>query len=588
METPPNETMLVKGFDLIVENPLETVHNDLVPYHGQIFSSHDNAYEFYKSFAKAWGFSVRRQRTIGKEGDGNETTRRYYVFHRAGHLTNKEFFANKGSSKRCNCGVHMSIVKVMDSDISYWCVVTFDNLHNHDVFEPQEVRFLPAYRNISESNKHYMMRLFEIERSLKPGELPFIDKDIYNFVCAMNNANRDNDTHILLTKYKKMKDRDKDFQYDFTVSVNNHGDTCLFGCVLLRDKRVQSYSWAMKDLALKEVICKELPNTKRAFCIWHLLSKLSSWFSLLLGKRYNKFDTDFYKLYNLESNEDFEEGCHPLVNKFALHSNRHINNLWNLKEQRERSETINASMKRSVGSQTPLSELIDQTFDANHVLTPYAFSRIQEEIISSFQYLTTRKDDGTYEVTHFSKKEKRRKVSLMVEDNVMNCSCKGFEFTCILCRHSLHVLFKENFIQIPYRYLPKRRRRSTSLISNVSSSTSAAYVERIQTIQSLASTIGTKDTRFDDYYKFIMEQFSRILEHVEEVECMRFPMVDERSNAKDENRLHYERIHVKNPVRSITKGQPPKKRLKPHIEVVKKSKYCKVPSCDQTGHDYKN
>ncbi|KAL4201834.1 hypothetical protein AMTRI_Chr02g260650 [Amborella trichopoda] len=146
----------------------------------------------------------------------------------------------------------------------------------------------------------------------------------------------------------------------------------------------------------------------------------------------------------------------------------------------------------------------------------------------------------------------------MVEDNVMNYSCKAFKFTDIICicRHSLNVLFKENFIQIPDRYLPKRWRRSTSLISNVSSSTSAAYVER---------------TRIDDCCKFIMEQFSRILEHVEEVECMRSPMVDETSNAslateKDENRLHCESIHIKNYVRSITKGRSPEKRLSPILK----------------------
>ncbi|ERM95936.1 protein FAR1-RELATED SEQUENCE 11-like [Amborella trichopoda] len=176
------------------------------------------------------------------------------------------------------------------------------------------------------------------------------------------------------------------------------------------------------------------------------------------------------------------------------------------------SESINASVKRLLGSQTPLSELIDQitiviemidvvgqrrlmqqlstnvdvrtmcSFEhhAAPILTPCAFSKIQEEIISSFQYLTSKKDHGTYEVTHFSKKEKGQNVSLMVEDNVMNCSCKGFEFTGIICRHSLHVLFKEHFIQIPDRYLPKRWRHSTSLISNVSSSTSATYDEHVQ------------------------------------------------------------------------------------------------------------
>ncbi|KAL4196784.1 hypothetical protein AMTRI_Chr04g247960 [Amborella trichopoda] len=525
--------MLAEGFSSIVEHPLETVPSDLVPYNGKIFSSHDDAYEIYRSFTKAWG--------------------RYYVCHRAGHLANKEVYVNNGerdrSSKRCNCGAHISIAKVMDSNISYRFVVTFDNLHNHDVLEPQEVRFLLAYHNISK------------KRSLKPRELPFIDKNIYNFFCAMNNANHDNDAHILLTKYMQMKDRNKDFKYDFTVSednrlehiawshgscycayeifgdvvvfdttyqsngysmpfsiwvgVNNHGDTCLFGCAFvgLINRKMPQTILTDQDLALKEAICKDLPNTKHAFY--------------------------------------FEEGWHALVNKFALHSDRHINNLWNFKEfwalsylrshffagmkTTGCSESINASVKRLLGSQTPLSELIDQitiviemrdvvgqrrlmqqlstnvdvrtmcSFEhhAAPILTPCAFSKIQEEIISSFQYLTSKKDHGTYEA--FS-----------------SCSLQG-------------------------------------------------------TFYSNSRPISAKT----------------ILEHVEEVECIRSLMVDETSNAslateEDENRVHCESIHVKNHVLSMTKGQPPEKRFKPHIEVVKKPKHCKVPSCGQTGHDYKN
>ncbi|XP_020517439.1 protein FAR1-RELATED SEQUENCE 11-like isoform X2 [Amborella trichopoda] len=216
-----------------------------------------------------------------------------------------------------------------------------------------------------------MIRLFEIERNLKPGELPFIDKDIYNYVCAMNNMNRDNDAHILLTKCKQMKDRDKYFKYAFIVGednrlehivwshgscsrayeifsdvvvfdttyrsngyymsfgiwmdVNNHGDTCLFGCVLLRAKRVQSFSWAMKTVVIE---MRDVVSQRR-----------------LMQQKSNNVD---------------------------------------------------------VRTMCPFKD------HAAHVLTPYAFSKIQEEIISSFQYLTSRKDDGTYEVTLF-KKRKRAK-----------------------------------------------------------------------------------------------------------------------------------------------------------------------------------
>ncbi|KAL4189363.1 hypothetical protein AMTRI_Chr08g206670 [Amborella trichopoda] len=527
--------MLVEGFASIVEKPLETVPSDLVPYHGKIFSSHDDAYAFYKSFAKAWG---------------------------AGHLTNKELSANKGerdrSSKRYNFGAHMSIAQVIESDISYWLVVTFDNLHNHDVLEPQEVRVLPADR-----------------------ELPFIDKDIYNFVCAMNNANRDNDVHILLTKGKQM-DRDKDFKYDFTVSednrlehivwshgycsraykmfddsvvfdttyrstsysmsfsiwvgVNNHGDTCLFGCpfVGLMNGRMPQTILTDQDMALKEAICKKFPNTNMHF-----------------------FDTDFYKLYNLESIEDFEEGWHALVNKFALHSNRHINNLWNLKEfwalphlrshffagmkAMGRSESINASVKRFLGSQTLLSELIDQMRD-----------------VVGQRCLMQQKSNN-------------------VDVRTM-CPFEDHPAHVLIYRYHLHA-FSSCSLQGKF-------------YSN-SRSISAKTLEALYIIDIKSSTLGTKGARFDDCYKFIMEQFSRILERVEEVEYMRSPMVDETSDAslatkEDENRLHCESIHVKNHVRSITKGWPPEKRLKPHIEVAKKPRYCKVPSCDQTGHDYRN
>ncbi|KAL4204674.1 hypothetical protein AMTRI_Chr01g111080 [Amborella trichopoda] len=65
-----------------------------------------------------------------------------------------------------------------------------------------------------------MMWLFEIARGLKPGELSFIDKDIYSFVCATNNMNRDNDVHILLTKCMQMKDKFKDFNILFGLIVH--------------------------------------------------------------------------------------------------------------------------------------------------------------------------------------------------------------------------------------------------------------------------------------------------------------------------------------------------------------------------------
>jgi hypothetical protein len=68
----------------------------------------------------------------------------------------------------------------------------------------------------------------------------------------------------------------------------------------------------------------ELPNTKHAFCIWHIVAKLSSWFSFALSSRYNDFKQDFHRVYHLACEEDFEREWHLMVAKFGLCMDRHI------------------------------------------------------------------------------------------------------------------------------------------------------------------------------------------------------------------------------------------------------------------------
>ncbi|KAL4203548.1 hypothetical protein AMTRI_Chr01g104460 [Amborella trichopoda] len=84
---------------------------------------------FHKCFPKEWGFSVRRKRTIGKEGDGNRTTKRYYVCHRADHLTYKDHSEIKRekerSSRRCNRGAQLGLE--MQRYIRVFRLFTCDN-----------------------------------------------------------------------------------------------------------------------------------------------------------------------------------------------------------------------------------------------------------------------------------------------------------------------------------------------------------------------------------------------------------------------------------------------------------------------------
>lgn len=54
-----------------------------------------------------------------------------------------------------------------------------------------------------------------------------------------------------------------------------------------------------QDPWMSEAIASEMPTTKHSFCIWHITSKFSSWFTALLKKEYQNWCVDFYTLYKI-------------------------------------------------------------------------------------------------------------------------------------------------------------------------------------------------------------------------------------------------------------------------------------------------
>jgi hypothetical protein len=141
------------------------------------------------------------------------------------------------------------------------------------------------------------------------------------------------------------------------------------------------------DSGLRDAIARELPNTKHVICIWHILSKLSSWFSLPLGSQYADFKPDFDMLCHLESVEDFEHQWNLLVARFGLVSDKHVSLLfsyrasWPLSYTKslfvarmltaEFSQSLDSFLKRILSAQTCLQVFFDQVFCLHdHVLFP--------------------------------------------------------------------------------------------------------------------------------------------------------------------------------------------------------------------------
>ncbi|KAJ6429660.1 hypothetical protein OIU84_021125 [Salix udensis] len=282
---------------------------NLVPFIGQRFASQDAAYEFYCSYAKQCGFSIRRHRTRGKDGVGRGVTRRDFTCHRGGYPQMKQSEDGKmqrnRKSSRCGCQAYMRIVKRADFDVPEWRVTGFSNIHNHEMFKLNETHLLPASGTMSPDDKsricifakagmsvRQMLRLMELEKGVKLGCLPYTEIDVRNLLLTVRNVNQDNDAIDLVAMCKKLKDEDHNFKYDFKidcnnrlehiawsyassvrlyeafgdavvfdtthhldaydmwlgiwVGVDNHGMACFFSCVLLREENMESFSWALK------------------------------------------------------------------------------------------------------------------------------------------------------------------------------------------------------------------------------------------------------------------------------------------------------------------------------------------------------
>lgn len=687
---------------------------NLVPFIGQRFVSQDAAYEFYCSFAKQCGFSIRRHRTRGKDGVGRGVTRRDFTCHRGGYPQLKpedgKLQRNRKSS-RCGCQAYMRIVRRADFDLNEWRITGFSNVHNHELLKSNEVRLLPSYCTISSDDKsricmfakagmsvRQMLRLMELEKGVKLGCLSFTEIDVRNLLQSFRNVDRDNNPIDLLKMCKEKKDKEPDFKYDFKIDANNrlehiawsyslsvrsyeafgdavvfdtthrleaydmllgvwigidnHGTHCFFGCVLLRDENMQSFSWALKtflnfmhgkapetiltdqNVWLKDALAVEMPQTKHSLFIWHIISRLKDWFSALLGSQYDKWRAEFHRLYNLHSVEEFEVGWREMVNGYGFYGNKHIISLYALRSywalpflrcyffagmsSSFQSETVYTYVQRLISSsQSVLDNFVEQMATvvdfkdlairqktqqktqkvslqtgspieshAANVLTPYAFSKLQEELLFAPQYASLVIDENNFIVRHHRETDRDCKVTWAPHDDFISCSCHHFEFSGILCRHALRVLSTNNCFHIPDKYLPIRWRDN-------SASSTEHYGVKMQLLQSIVSTLVTESVETEERLDFSCDQVSFLLSRIKE-----FPGPAHGANeitfnnSTSDSLVLLEVEDSDGIVQSFTNDQEStssekmkETRSREGVDVYRKRKRCSVPCHGQFGHD---
>uniref|UniRef100_A0A251KZU5 Protein FAR1-RELATED SEQUENCE n=1 Tax=Manihot esculenta TaxID=3983 RepID=A0A251KZU5_MANES len=289
----------------------------VAPYVGMVFKSDDDAFDYYGNFARRNGFSIRKERSRLSPQLG--IYKRDFVCYRSGFAPARKKPSGEHhrdrKSVRCGCDAKMYLSKEVVEGVSQWFVVQFSNVHNHELLEDDQVRLLPAYRKIHEADQerilllskagfpiHRIVKVLELEKGIQGGQLPFLERDVRNFVQnrkkivqendALLSEKRENDTLELLEACKATKEMDEDFIYEYTVDENDkieniawsygdcvraytlfgdviyfdtsyrsitygmlfgawfgiesNGKTIFFGCVLLQEETPRSFVWALQ------------------------------------------------------------------------------------------------------------------------------------------------------------------------------------------------------------------------------------------------------------------------------------------------------------------------------------------------------
>lgn len=238
---------------------------------------------------------------------------------------------------------------------------------------------------------------------------------------------------------------------------------------------------------------------------------------------------------------------------------------------------------------------------AANVLTPHAFSKLQDELVWAPQYASLVVDGTYFIVRHHTEMDVGGggcKVLWSPHDEFISCSCHQFEFSGILCRHVLRVLSINNYFHIPERYLPLRWRNDCP--SKLNLRNTEEYAGKMQLLQSMVSALVSESVETEERLDVACDHISMLISRIKEytpghkhgtngISYNNSPsdslILQE---AEDPNGLVHG-FSAGNSHDLITLGKMKERKQRDSgVDINRKCRRCSVPCCGQMGHDAPN
>lgn len=376
----------------------QEVRSSHTPHVNMLFDSDDAAYAFYNEYAKICGFSIKKAGNYhARKAVSTGHTRVTYLCNRSGKVIDPETLEARKREKKIKrqarrkkqggndpedepevvpglvaedvpgivpeviprdnpkprkanvieiTGCQAKMVATLRHD--KWVVINVDLEHNHELCPPEESKYLRSHKHMTEDEKLFIRtfnsvklptrKIFAILSYLRGGvgAVPYTKKYVSNVRTAIRNECSQNDMTQVLEYFRKRKEDDPRFYYNFNlegnkvlsifwsdgnsrkmydlfgdcvsfdttyktnkynlpfapfVGVTGHGNNCLFACAIIQNETVDVFKWLFEIfldcmggkhpktiitdqcVSMAIAIPKIFPSTVHRNCFFHIRKK---------------------------------------------------------------------------------------------------------------------------------------------------------------------------------------------------------------------------------------------------------------------------------------------------------------------------
>ncbi|XP_057546008.1 protein FAR-RED IMPAIRED RESPONSE 1-like [Amaranthus tricolor] len=443
---------------------------DKKPSVGMTFENLEKALDFYGKYAEICGFDIRSSTSYKNKGI---FVLKYFVCSREGIIKPKPKKSAdvvpryKRSTKRIGCKARL----ILKYDIvkRTYHVLKFEEAHNHCLFSPTSRQYLLGNRKMTLLHKNFIsknarvnigpVKSFRLFKENVGGyeNVGVTMQDFKNFHRDLKTYIKGDDGKMLIENFIRKRDIYTGFYFDYALDEEDHisrlfwadaisrKNYCLFGemvtfdCLLAKEDS-ESFEWLFstflhcmgecmptylitdQDPAMKIAIKNVFPNTIHKLCMWHIMSKVTD----KVGPELNK-------------NEDFLKELNGGTNKISSMLN-HFTQIHNIKHH--------CRLKNM-----PVKSILENfSFLFQHEVYKSCFNTYIQNI---------KKFESVESITVLdSTVSKMYKVKFILGSSIdelkVDCDCKLFKRTGILCSHAICVMSARQITQIPKQYVLDR------------------------------------------------------------------------------------------------------------------------------------